>query len=479
MIEFDISNIASIAGILHAVIESGNGMLVIRIRLVIVVDTGDAILAIFTVNTSSTGFRLDDSRGLAIFTILAFRTNKANGTIFAILTIMTENNIIQTAMEGFVDFAARDKLLRSVLGRIVRSRLRRICNLASTDSRSPSIFVGCLFCIRCCGLAIRTFQVSPDVGCIDIGFHAFQFLQLCDIDGIGVVCTCCYTVNLTGYCTISGTNGYSTGSCIPDRGSLIGRLSLRGRIIATYLFSRSCYYRSTANGYAAFSADFCVMADGYDVRSFRFIVGGIGRTDNDVVLLVRQLVVIPKDNVGLVQRCSITSYGIVSTDEVIVLAVSQSGIETFHIVQLRTVGAVCITAAGNRVANAGDLRHIGVVNCVATAHNHDLTAAGRNSILQILSHSRCIVLSEILLNLAQVELRGINSTIRIGDRVACTIDDGSIRVSRCIGLADDTVGYATMFFGGIRVLVDVEGTIGQRRCTAEVQTTIAILVENT
>ena len=36
-----------------------------------------------------------------------------------------------------------------------------------------------------------------------------------------------------------------------------------------------------------------------------------------------------------------------------------------------------------------------------------------------------------------------------------------------------------MLYGGICVLVDVECTIGQSRCTAEIKSTLAILVENT
>ena len=94
MVQFDCGCATEIITKLHAVIERSNGMLVIRIRLIIVVDTGDAILAIFTVDTSSTSFRLDDSRGLAILTILAFWTDKTDRTILAILAIMTEDNII-------------------------------------------------------------------------------------------------------------------------------------------------------------------------------------------------------------------------------------------------------------------------------------------------------------------------------------------------------------------------------------------------
>ena len=108
-----------------------------------------------------------------------------------------------------------------------------------------------------------------------------------------------------------------------------------------------------------------------------------------------------------------------------------------------------------------------------------MTTAGWYSLLQILSYSCCIFIRDILLNLVQIEFLGINITVRIGDCVACAIDDGGIRVSRRIGLTDNAVGYTAMLYGGICVLVDVECTIGQSRCTAEIKSTLAILVENT
>ena len=63
----------------------------------------------------------------------------------------------------------------------------------------------------------------------------------------------------------------------------------------------------------------------------------------------------------------------------------------------------------------------------------------------------------------------INRTVGIRDSIACTIDDGCVRVRRHIGLADNTVGYAAICFRGIRILVDVDRTIRQSRCTAEVK----------
>ena len=210
------------------------------------------------------------------------------------------------------------------------------------------------------------------------------------------------------------------------------------------------------------------MADGYDIGGCRFIVGGIGRTDNDVVLLVRQFVVVAEDDVGLVRIYAVTADLVLRADDIVVLAVGQFVLEAIDEVILRRrtfcISAVC---ARDFVSNAGDLGHIGTFNVVAAAHDHDLSTAGRNGFLQILSYSCCIFLRDILLHLAQIEFRGINGAIRIGDCIACTIDDGSIRINRRIGLTDNAVSYTAMLFRDICVLVNVECTIGQSRCTLQ------------
>ena len=86
-------------------------------------------------------------------------------------------------------------------------------NGACADGCSPCIFVCSNVRSGSSSLAVRTFEVGPDVGCIDIGFHAFQFLQLCDVDGIGIVCASSQAGKLTSYFIsyffISVTNGYS------------------------------------------------------------------------------------------------------------------------------------------------------------------------------------------------------------------------------------------------------------------------------
>ena len=96
MVELDISDcissarITDITGVLHAVIESGNGMLAIVVRIVLVDNAGD-VLAVdtrctsFTLFTRLTLFGLDDGRRDAIIAILAIQ---ADGTIFAILTTL-------------------------------------------------------------------------------------------------------------------------------------------------------------------------------------------------------------------------------------------------------------------------------------------------------------------------------------------------------------------------------------------------------
>ncbi len=284
-------------------------------------------------------------------------------------------------MEGIVDFTARDQLLRTVLGRVIRGRLRRICNLTGTNSSAPSIFVGQFFFISCVSFTISIFQLTADIGCIDVGLHACQFLQLCDVDGIGVVCTGGYAVDLAGYCAIRSTNGYGTSSCIPGMGSLICRLSLCCGIIATYLFSRSnSYFRPAADGYAALGADFCVVADGYDVGGRRFIVGSIGRTDDDVVLLIRQFVVVTEDDIGLILVYAVSADRVVRTNDIVMFAVSQFVLESIDEVVLRRrafcIGAVC---ARDGVANADDLAHIGTFDVIAAAHDHDLGTTLRNS----------------------------------------------------------------------------------------------------
>ena len=267
-------------------------------------------------------------------------------------------------------------ILQSIAGCCSNRSFFTFCILSTIES---TLYIG-----NSC--TILTSKSNLALLCIQIILNCVipQFLQLCHVDGIGIVCTGGYAVDLAGYCAIRSTNGYGTSSCIPGMGSLICRLSLCCGIIATYLFSRSSsYFRPAADGYTALGADFCVVADSYDVGGCRFIVGSIGRTDDDVVLLIRQFVVVAEDDIGLVRIYAVTADLVLRADDIVVLAVGQFILEAIDEVILRRrtfcISAVC---ARDFVADAGDLCHIGFVNGVAAAHNHDLSTAGRNCILQ-------------------------------------------------------------------------------------------------
>ena len=150
---------------------------------IIVINAGNPVFTVLTiraVDTSSAGFRLDNRRGFAVCAILALRTNEADGAICTIFAIMAEDNVIYAAieciMDSRIDRAARDKLLRAVLIRVL---CIRICNLTSTDSGAPSVFVLDLRLFRCLLIqdlrliivSLIDFDIVTDIGCIDIGFR--------------------------------------------------------------------------------------------------------------------------------------------------------------------------------------------------------------------------------------------------------------------------------------------------------------------
>ena len=223
-------------------------------------------------------------------------------------------------------------------------------------------------------------QVLPDVICIHISLHAVQFLQLCDVDGIGFLFTSSHASNLTSF--ICCTNGYSRLLGRPCSCSICCCTS---GIIPGNTGCCRCF-RTAANSHATFFGHFCIMADGDHVRNGRSI-HIISGTHNNIVLCIRQGVIIPKDDIGLVRIGAVPGYGIVSPDQVVILPVGQGGVEPFHIVQLRRfIRIIGIAAAGNGVSNAGDLGHIGIFNRVAAAHDHDLTATPRNGFLQCSCH---------------------------------------------------------------------------------------------
>ena len=170
-------------------------------------------------------------------------------------------------------------------------------------------------------------QVLPDVICIHISLHAVQFLQLCDVDGIGFLFTSSHANNLTSF--ICCTNGYSRLLGRPCSCSICCCTS---GIIPGNTGCCRCF-RTAANSHATFFGHFCIMADGNHIRDGRFI-NCIQRTQDDIVLRIRQGMVIAKDNIGLIGFCACAGYRILRTDDVIVLAIFKGGIETIHIVQL-------------------------------------------------------------------------------------------------------------------------------------------------
>ena len=336
-------------------------------------------------------------------------------------------------------------------------------NGAIADGRGPVFCIGLL-------LVFRTGQVLPNIGRIHIGFHAIQFLQLGHVDRIGLVCTGSHTVDLTGYTAVCLTDGYGSIGGLPDCRGICGS-STGSRIIPGNFISFYRGFRPAADGHAACCTDFCVMTNGDYVRN-----GGgiplISGTQDEVVLCIRQGMVVPKDDIGLVLVGAFTGYSVVSPDQVVILAVFQFRIETFNIVQLgRSSIAIIlsfVTAAGNRVAHTVDLSHIGIINSVATAHDHNLAAAAGNGILQGFCHFFGI--AETVID--GIHFRSINLSIGIGYRVPGAVDNGRVGIRGDIRLADDAVGGTAEFFRILSIMVDVEGTIGQSSCTFEKSVTI-------
>ena len=201
------------------------------------------------------------------------------------------------------------------------------CDAARTDGAAPGVFIGCLIFIRDSCAICFMIQVLPDVICIHISLHAVQFLQLCDVDGIGFLFTSSHASNLTSF--ICCTNGYSRLLGRPCSCSICCCTS---GIIPGSTGCCRCF-RTAANSHATFFGHFCIMADGNHIRDGRFI-NCIQRPQDDIVLRIRQGMVIAKDDIRLVLIRACAGYRIVRTDDVIVLAIFKGGIETIHIVQL-------------------------------------------------------------------------------------------------------------------------------------------------
>ena len=207
--------------------------------------------------------------------------------------------------------------------------------------------------------------------------------------------------------------------------------------------------------------------------------------------------VITEHNVGIIRINAVTSYGIVSTDDIIALAIDQRRIEAIYIVQLRRLVRIIVLACSIRfvsnpltfiilylialdcIANAGDLGHIGLVNSVAAAHDHDLAAAVGNSFLRILNYCCHIIFLNISFNFRQIYFRSINVAVRIGNNVTGPIDNCSIRILSYVGLSNDAVGYTTDCLRSISILIDVERTIRQCRCTTKVIARYIPIIDDT
>ena len=178
--------------------------------------------------------------------------------------------------------------MESIVDRLTCYQLTIIFgNFTSTNSSAPSVFVFSLllfrsFIIQDWRLVIASlidFDVAANVGCVDIGLHAFQFLQLCDVDGIGIVCTSGYAVNLAGYLTISGTDGYSRIGSLPSS-STICRILTGSRIIAFYRITCYSCNRTTANSYTISNMCFGLLSKGNGLSNFVSINPSISTDGN-------------------------------------------------------------------------------------------------------------------------------------------------------------------------------------------------------
>ena len=96
--------------------------------------------------------------------------------------------------------------------------------------------------------------------------------------------------------------------------------------------------------------------------------------------------VIAEDDVGLILIYAVAADLVLRTDDIVILAILQFILEAIDEVVLRRcffcIGAIL---TGHFVAHADDLGHIGFVNGVAAAHDHDLSAAILDSVLHSLA----------------------------------------------------------------------------------------------
>ena len=118
------------------------------------------------------------------------------------------------------------------------------------------------------------------------------------------------------------------------------------------------------------------MANDHGVRSSQFlilIVFLICRTDDNIIALIRQSMVITNHNVRLVLVDAVTGDAVVGADDVVALAVFQGVVRAIYVVVLgRSVCCIGGILTGNGVTDTDDLGHVGAGNLVAAAHDHDL-----------------------------------------------------------------------------------------------------------
>ena len=272
------------------------------------------------------------------------------------------------------------------------------------------------------------------------------------VDGIRIIKAGCQIRNPAGGCrvAINSTNGNGTGRRFPGCRGVCGGFigDCRNRVIAFSIFFISCCrYRTVADSYTAVNADIRIMADDYSIGSSQFFIFIICRTNDYIVALTAQLVVITKDNVIVA-----TVQSILSTNNIIALTVRNSVVETIYIVQFRI---------RNRVAHTDDLSLVGTSNLVATADGHDLSTTVRNGLLQSVFQ---------FFRRVSLHLAGVNRyiSVRIRDGVPGAQDDGGVGIGGYVALADDAVGHATESLTCIGVLVQVQGAQGNRGCTTQI-----------
>lgn len=149
-------------------------------------------------------------------------------------------------------------------------------------------------------------------------------LQLCDIDNVRVIRTCCYVGNLAGNLFILIADRDSSGFGYPGFPGFC-RFFARRRIVALYTFICGSY-RTFTDSYTTILCDFCVMANLYDscfINSLCFV----RRTDNDIIIFTVDSMVITKNNITLT-----VLYLVLSTDDISILNIFGCVIEAFQIV---------------------------------------------------------------------------------------------------------------------------------------------------